>query len=562
MLFAQKIKIFITSLFFKLQRLLPILFSLYLMTYSLAEVDLSDKLIQSIYYGGKKINKIVYEDIRKSSQNTSTEEELIENYYTNYLNQLEEHKNEIWSHNKPQKGEAIKDVGGNEFLNFTISPKKSRIYEKTAHLQHRKPEGKQPDIKDEFSRSLYSLYGNRTIFNIDLYDLEKLVNNSVLTDGQAVIFWESILQKKTDRLKSIYKPQQEQDLEIYLFNFIPLKSIGMLIITIFVGLILLKIQTDVLKVSLIYNVFSICLIYFLLENLFKWKHYTCASIMFSKLFLSLKFLFDSIFSSFGYSKEDYDIISNVSKTKNIEQLLIKLFILGTLTLIVGVLSFHRFNYYLNYILFYISLDFIIKLISFYAQYEVNAIFQPLRHSIAVAIGVVNFFISKFHRSLSRFNHNSLNRNMHDSFYIISDLYTCYCLSYFYDYLSTQANQISHLFQEKTNNEELSNKIKAIVANYKEMSKGINFFEDTLWLLSFLFAFFLSQFALLKSQYIMFYFAIHFVKLIFKVFGKLYKVKILRVCYCFAVFWIILFNHLMSLKNDSTLFDVSLLVFII
>lgn len=521
----------------KLFRMCIVTILFWICAYAIPDMEpsmLSESLLQDVFYGSRKTQKISYEEIKKKSENVTNssshhEEYHPYDYYNSYINQYEK---------------EMKDV---KKINTQNANRPNFEKEKLSILEE----------KNKFTKSLYSLYGNKTIFHMNLLDLERLVNTSVLSDGQAVIFWESLLQFKTDRAKLIFsKEEYEQDTEYYLFNILPLKAIGLSLLTILIFLITHNIQIYILKkdkTSFVFNLISITISLYITESLFLWKYFFSSSLMFIQFCLGIKYLIDSCLCHLGFNKEDLDIFISITKTKTLLQFTLKLIVFIIITGVIGVLSFNKFPFLLNYGLFYICLIQLTYLISFYLQYEAASIFQPLKHFVLVTIGVLNFFFTKFHKRMNRF---PTYYTKADSFYLVSDIFSFICISFIYDYLFTQANNISHLFYDKSyNTTDLNNEIAAIVKNYKEQQKDFSI-DDSLWILTFLLGLFGSGVGLLTSNYLTFYFSFHYFKLIFKVFGRLFKVRVIRVFYCYFIFIMLLFNHIMSTKLDIKFFEVT------
>ena len=522
--------------------------SLWLCAYALPEVIdsplVSDKLIESVYYGGKKINKITYDDLKKKNvtDQINTDINLIQNYYTNYLNQ-------------------VVQAESDEEVDFLFEDDKKKIFKV-------KEEGNKSEIRSvykslseteeklRFSKNLYALYGNRTIFNMDLMDLENIVHTAIMTDGQAVIFWETLLQMKTDRAKIISgKIQNEIDMEYYLFNILALKTTGLIIITLFIFIISHKIQIHAIKNFFIYNLISTIMTYYILDNLYIWKYYIASSIMFVQLGLCVKYLCDSFVSNFGYNLEDYDIFASITKTKTVTQFVLKVTISMITTFLLGFLSIFKYRYILNTTLSYFCLVHLLYLISFFLQYEVPVIFQPFKHFLLMSVGLLNFLLTNFHRKIARFSHNSLAKDQNDSFYIVSETFSFVCISYLYEYLFTQANQIAHFFYERdSDNEEYTKKISSLAQSYKEHQKSFVFSEDCLWFVVFSISACTSLVGIAKTRYLTFLFSLQYFKIILKVFGSLFKVKLLRCVVGWVLFFLILGNHIVTSKNDSALFD--------
>lgn len=534
----------------RILRLFIVSIALWICAYALPDVMespyISDKLIQSVYYGGRKMNKVSYDDLRKKPNDTEESEllngvvndiGLIENYYSNYINKLGETNAHTREEGSSSRGDT--NTSHSQITN-TASSKNVRT---------------EMDERRQFSSNLYSLYGNRTIFNMDLVDLEKMVRSAILTDSQAVIFWESLLQMKTDRARIIFgKAQNEVDTEFYLFNFLALKATGLILMTITIFLITHKIQVYAIRNFFLYNLICTIMTYYIMESLYIWKYFIASSIMFIQFGFCIKYMFDSLISAFGLNKEDYDIFSNIAKTKTVSQFVIKLLLSLITTLIVGYFSLVRFKYFANYILFYVCLIQMMYLVSFYLQYEAPVIFQPFKHFILILLGIVNFLLTNFHKKITRFGYTSVQKDQNDSFYIVSETFSFICISYLYEYLLSQATHIAHLFAERSEqNDESSKKITLSANIQREHQKNLSF-DDCLWIIIFTFGVFTALVGVAKARYLTFVFSLQYFKIILKVFGSLYKVKVLRCVLGLIIFFLVLSNHILSNKSDIALFD--------
>jgi hypothetical protein len=489
----------IPSSILKLFKTIFLTLALWLSAFSLQEIDpgyISEDILHYIYYEGRNTHTVLYDDIKKTDENK-------------YHNTIKEYYSTIYD---------------------------SEVDKLESNIE--------PDlIKQNFTNTLIDKYGNNTILEIDIKDLEVLVNTTILSDVESFIFWESLLHYKTDRSNRIYN-RNELDSEIYLFNFIPLKSQAFILFSLLIFLVIHNIQIYLIrkdKTTVIYNIFSISFSLFLAYKLYSWKYYLSSCIIFFQLCLSLKFMIDSLLLHIGYTKEDFDIFISISKTKDGVQFKLRLLVYSLLAIIIGLLVLLYFNYILNYIIFYICVIQILYLISFYFQYEVSPYFQPFKHVLLLIAGIINLFIT--------------NRLKNDSFYILSDCFSFMCISFISDYLFTQVNNISHLFYEKDiDGDKLNEKITEILKDIKDQQKS--FFEDEndfLWLIVFKFGFILNFIGYYYSNYITFYFSLHYFKLIYKVFRRNYNVRCLRLFYGFLFFILIITNHL--LKHDDTLYDI-------
>jgi hypothetical protein len=499
---------------------------------------ISDKLIESVYYGGRKVNKISYEDIKKQNissnddessleQIDSSEFNLIHNYYSNYFNQV------IFGDEQEIRDDLY-------------------IKEQTKNNQSKENSNEKDfpiDEKSIFSKNLYTLYGNKTIFRMNLIDLESLVKSAILTDGQAVIFWETLLQMKTDRAKIIYGKQiNEVDSEFYLFNIIALKTCITFMLTLLLFLTIHKLQANFIKNFFFYNLISTLITIYLLDLLYSWKYYTSSSLLFLQLAFCVKYLYDSFICNFGFNKEDYDIFANLNSTKTISQFILKLVVSIYSVFVIGYLAFIKYPFFFNYILFYVCCIQLLYLISYYLQYEAAGIFQPFKHFMLIITGLINFILTNFHRKLSQFSNE---KAQNDSFYIVSETFSFVCISYLYEYLFTQKYKIGEFFYEKdSESEDFKKRITAANDKYQEHSKHFTLTDDCLWLFLFLIILLFIVIGIFQGKYLIFIFSLHYFKVSIKAFGSLFKIRTMRIALISHVFIFLISNHMISLKTDQ------------
>ena len=374
----------------------------------------------------------------------------------------------------------------------------------------------------------------------------------MISDGQAILFWESLLHYKTDRLK-VLKNNLQEDTEFYLFSFIPLKSIGVLIISLFIFLFIYNLQIYFLNsrlASFNYNFVCLFLVYYLCSLLYKWKFYYSSCILFFQIIFTSKNLLDAFFILLGYEKVYIDIVERTVPTVSLEFFVIKAFILIIILIISHLLIFKQFNFFINYIYFYIAMAQFIYLVCKFLEKNVCEVFQPFKKLVLFFFGLLNFLLTKFHRLIIRFPPiNDYNKN--DTFYIISDIFSFICISYICEFLFAQINNISHLFCEKRDefNEEITLKIQTILKEKKDHSKNFQL-NDFLWFIVFFLGFLLISVGLYYNNFITYYFSLYFLEMIMKVYGKVYKVKILRISYCILFQFIVISNQIMYTKNDK------------
>jgi hypothetical protein len=502
----------------KLFRTIFLTIALWLSAFALQEIDptnISDSLLNYIYYEGRQTQRISYDQIKNNTKtNGSGFQTNIQNYYKNYK--------------EDGKDENNKNITNNKTINEKLI----------------------------FNKKLMNTYGNHTMFNINLNDLELIVAHSVLDDVQTVLVWESLLHMKTDRMKDLYgKSDVAPDKEIYLFNVFPLKAIGMFLFFLIIFMVVHNIQIYLLKengTTLAYNCFSVPFAFLNAFILYNWEYYAASCLMLMLMFLGFKFFLDSMLMSLGNNKEDLEIFVSITCTQNMTQFYLKFTIFSLMAIFIGLNVILKFRYFLNYIVFYLCLLQTLNLTSFSLQYEVPHIFQPLKHFLIIGAGVINFLLTKFHGGIGP----NVKIEKYDSFYILSDCFSFLCMTFIFDYLFTQVNNIAYLFYENNvNNDSLNAQIAEIVNNYKDHQKSF-YFDDCLWFVVFIWGYIVNFAGLYFANYFSFYFSFHFFKLVFKAFGKVYQVRIMRLFYNFLLFSLILLNHLMSLKVDNGFFEVN------
>ncbi len=414
------------------------------------------------------------------------------------------------------------------------------------------------DNKKFFEFNLKSLYGNSTIFNFNIEDLENLIKNNYLTDGQAVLLWETLAIKKTDRLKNLNIQIGIEASEIFM---IPIKKIILFIIntafcTLVYNLLISYNSKEKDYSSYLVNIIVIGLSLYSTEFLYYWRYYLASSEMLLLFIFALKIFCESIYNKLGFVVEDYNIFNNYSKTKNATQFILKILLLFSCTLFLGIFTFTKFPHLYNYILFYYCIHQILNLVSVYFQYEMPAIFQPFRHFTMLCFGFLNFLILNFHNE-NYFSCEFISFRRSDSFYLIGDIYTIFCFSFFYDFLFTQANNISNLFFERNlDNEKINSHISVIMKEQKQMKRDFTA-EDSLWILGFLVGFLFQYVGLNSNKYLIFYFSLYYFKNIISIFGRVYNIKCLRLIYNSFLFVFLSTNHIISSKNDDILFQVKI-----
>ncbi len=514
-------------------------------SYIFPEVNLEtaivpDKVLEMAFQKGRTIERVKYEDVKRTTHTKTKQtniEKPIQNQTKPFTRSDLDNISDMFNVSSIKSG---KNVTNDYNFTYNYSNEYSRY-----------------NYQYDFSKSIYELYGNRTVFQITLDDLEGIVNKSMISDGQAILFWESLLHYKTDRLK-VLKKNVNEDTEYYLIGFIPLKSIATFLLCVFIFLMFYNFHLYFLNsniASLNYNLACLIVVYFMCSILYKWKFFYSSSILFLQIIYCIKNILDAFFLLLGYEKVYIDIVERNVPTTSVEYFSIKAVILSTILIICHILLFKQFNFFMNYIYFYIAMAQFIYLFCKFFEKRVCQVFQPFKKIVLFIFGFLNFFFTKFHRYIVRFPPIG-DHNKNDTFYIISDIFSFVCISYLCEFLFAQTNNFSHLFCEKKDemSEETTQKIQTILKEKKDHSKNFSF-QDFPWLIVFFFGFLFLSVGLYFSNLITFYFSIYFFEMIMKVYGRIYKVKVLRITYILLFIFLLIANQIMYTKNDNILYEV-------
>ena len=611
-------------------------------------IRLSDRTIESLYFKGKKVFKISYDDLEKKKNNFNKisldgggnpiKSELEPNNLkkTNITNEiLDSEKNE----ENPEENNLYKAISFYSIYQDERKIKKNHEFEKKFFPKNLIFEFEKINSYDYLGKYLYNevindninfyfennifefnlknQYGNKTKLKINYFDLEAVVENNVLSNNQAFKFWEELIKYNTKKFdvefsrkniftltkylfsftyqkffsekknqynnfynnnpNDIYKStddHQNEDFsdDFYIFNFLPAKSTGCWIFAAIIFVVnynILNIINNKERSSPTLNLLLLLFSLFMTEHFYYMKIYFTSNIFLIQFTYCLKFFISSIIILLGYIPDDYDIFAEFPKSTNTTQFILQISNLLICTGLIGIFSFFRYNYLVNYTFFYYCLLQIPYLISINFHNNIPIIFQPFRYFLILILGFVNFFIINFGKNNFYYT-NSTTNPIHqeikpDSFYVVGDLFSLFCFSYFFDYLFIQSNKISVLFQENEqgtiNKEKLNEKITKIIKNYKELIREFDY-DDALWLISFKIGFIFQYVGLKFHKYLIYYFSYYYFRMILGVYGRLFNIRCLRLTYSFLVLIFLITNFIMSSKTDSKLFHVKEFNFLI
>ena len=398
----------------------------------------------------------------------------------------------------------------------------------------------------KFHEYLYEMYGNKSVFMVNLKDLKNFVDNNFINETQAYILWDNILKNKESKMKfnlndnnynKIYK-------EIYVMNFIPIKSV---VLSFFCVLILYlfvwKTIASKIRFSIFFNLFGLIAIFLLMFFFYMNLYYFPCSILFIQLIYFFKCLFDSLLINFGLEREDFEIISLNLSAKNYLQFFSKIFILLNLVFFSGCLALNIFNYFLNYIFFYVTLFYLFTFLGNCFEPLTPKVFKPLKNILIVSLGMMNFIVSKFHNSIFRYNFDliyydikippnnlTLNNIFPDSLNLISNLFSFFCFTYLGDILDKKGNNV----------------------NFRKYSSSKNFsYDDSLWLLCFLMILLINIIGYKKNDFVSFIISYYIVRVTMERFIKIFNLNFVRALYSLVNIIHIFLNYSTS-NNDKYL----------
>ena len=473
-----------------------------------------------------------------------------------------------------------------------------------------------------FDFNLKSLYGNRTKLKLINWDLVKLVESNILSNEQAYKFWLELVKlnkinlnpdfiKKSfsyvlktfyslflekfyreNRIKNnqaySYSSVNDEDPrnlnlnlfkfsdlysdngnnDVYIFNIFPTKSTGCWIFSSIMFIInynVINFYNNKEKSSPVVNFVLMIFSLIMSENFYAWKIYFTSNIFLIQFIYSLKFFIFSILQLIGYEPDDFDIFSDFPKNNDLTQIILQSGILFVCTAVLGIFSFYRYNYIINYIFFYYCLLQLPAIISVNFYNMVPVIFQPFRYFLILSLGFINFLLINYGKN-KMYNTNNPSNQLNgdlsvDSFYVIGDFFTIFCFSYSFDYLFIQSNKISILFQESEhggyiNKDKLNEKITKIIKNYKELIREFEI-EDCVWFICFNIGLFMQFTGLKFHKYLIYYFSYYFFRMVLGVYGRIFTIKCLKMTYSILIFIFLISNFIMSSKADNKLFEVIL-----
>jgi hypothetical protein len=281
------------------------------------------------------------------------------------------------------------------------------------------------DLGYDFVKTLKILYSNYTRSEITVHDLDILVKKSVITENQAILIWETLLNVKTERnldwwgynkfvqIKKNFSTWNLFEIEMN-FHFI------FVYVLFFLYYIIYIIAKRVPNLSFCLNFFIFITYFYYSYYFYSRKYYFTSFICFFSLISNFYLSILSVCSLCGKTDYEYSILFHTS-FKTDEHFVIKLFINIVLLIISAYFSLNSLRYYLNYFLAFYLLNNTKNLLNLYFYSIIHEQFQPFTHFLSIVFGSINFIFSQiFYIS-----------NLNVGFDINSYLFFSNCLTFFY-----------------------------------------------------------------------------------------------------------------------------------
>ena len=378
------------------------------------------------------------------------------------------------------------------------------------------------------------------------------------------------------KLKEFVNGKMNKDInssmkDIYFLNFIPVKSS---LINIFCFSISYFFINSTLKSkirgALILNFVFLATIFYFLQILYQNEYYLASNFLYILFLYVNKNLIDSIYLKLKYKRKEFEIFSRNLIAVNLKQFKLKIIILVEATSLSAVLSILLFKYFLNYIIYYLCLltliAFLGNCIEQYAQYYL----KPIKNIIMFFVGLFNLILSKFILKLFIFEdlindyndtNKSINNNIEqfkvDSFYLINDLFSFYCLNYINEYIDYQYRIFCN-YKNKNNNYNINFRsnlnISIINLNESETDKFFVIKNKYLWCIFITSVVLIGNLGVYTEEFICFIISLYMTKIMMDSFCKLNDYKTTRIINNVVTFNFILFIPRMSSIKDIYLIN--------
>ena len=375
------------------------------------------------------------------------------------------------------------------------------------------------------------------------------------------------------KLKEFINGKKNKDInmaskEIYVLNFIPLKST---LINIFCFSISYFFINSTLKSkirgALILNFIFLATIFYFLQILYQNEYYLASNFLYILFLYVNKNLIDSIYLKLKYRRKEFEIFSRNLIAVNLRQFKLKIIILVEATSLSAIISILLFKYFLNYIIYYLCLltliAFLGNCIEQYTQYYL----KPIKNIIMFFVGLFNLVLSKIILKLFIFedlinDYNDTNKSINnndeqykvDSFYLINDLFSFYCLNYINEYIDYQY-RIFCDYKNKNNNYNINfrNNINIINQNETETDKYFIIKNNYIWCLFIIIVALIGNLGVYTEEFICFIISLYMMKIMMHNFCKLNDYKITRI-----INNLVTFNFILLIPSMSSIKDIYLI----
>jgi hypothetical protein len=492
--------------------------------------EMSDKLIESIFYKGKTPRRLTYEDLKMRGHRNK---EFEDSFKSLSLEEKMTNKNISEKENSrpPYSSVAI-------ILNSNYEKESNKTF-----------------TKSNLNR-LYSLFSTKSKLILEAADLEYFVYSSILTYKEAIMFFESLIEmQKTKFEKKLNDLNGNLNTEIYLLKLFPLKSLLCLLLVILSTGIIFRIAKLNFVMCFMCTIFS----YYMSDFLYKNGYYNISSISLGNIPFCFLQIFYIFLRYYGLNQEDYDVLHD--NIKSTSQFTLKLIILFILSIIFGLFTFLKYGSFLNYLVFYFGIVKILVLTTSHLSTYASNIFQPLYNLILVFVGLFNFIFTNFHYKIKRFSKEGLTPfsntlNNFDNFYLVSQGFSLFAFTHLQEFLFAHTSNISDfLIQKYTNVQNFSKNFEKLKLEYREQFKYFSL-NDSMWLIVFSFGIIILITAIYNNQYSTFLLGLYYLQITLSVFNKVFKFNVVGTVFSFFIFFTLLMNEMMCnrLKENCVYLD--------
>ena len=200
--------------------------------------------------------------------------------------------------------------------------------------------------------------------------------------------------------------------------------------------------------------YFICILisYNLMNILYQNDYVLASNFIYIFLIYTNKKLIDSLYLILKFKRKDFEIFTTNLIAINSKQFLLKFILLVYLTILSSIFSILLYRSWLNYIIYYLCLLNVLSFLGNCIELIAPYYLKPIKSFILFFVGSINFYLSKLVLKYFIFEDNNdnnenninfdINKFKYDSFYLINDFFSLFCLNYINKYIDYQLKLLS------------------------------------------------------------------------------------------------------------------------